>query len=171
MNNYIEAGLSLGTNLGDRIGYLREATAKIGQIPGIEIVAQSPIYETEPVGVKPEYQHLAYLNAALVLSITISPDELSEAIHQIETDMGRSRGNDRYAPRPIDIDILYVGQFVRQTAELTLPHPEWAHRRFVLQPLADIRPHLQLPGVSADIQTLLAQLPKGEAVTPIKGSL
>ena len=83
----------------------------------------------------------------------------SDAIHKIEADMGRVRGEDRNAPRTIDIDILYAGNITRSDGILDLPHPKWAHRRFVLQPLADVRPFLHLPGESRVISDILKALP------------
>ena len=164
-NHSMEVGLSIGGNIGDRLNHLRNAVQAMTQTAGIELQAVSPVYETEPVGVKPEYQDMPYLNAVVIISSTRPLPALSEAIHNIEKKLGRTRTDDRFAPRTIDIDILYAGDNVRKDDELTLPHPRWAQRRFVLQPLADVRPDLHIPGSSQSVAEHLAALPQNnEAV-------
>jgi len=155
----MEIGFSLGTNLGDRLANLREAAARLAALPGTTILARSRIYETAPVGVKPQYRDMAYLNAVLIISTGLPVEEVSLRIHAIETDMGRVRTDDRFAPRPIDIDILYAGGDIRDDDDLTLPHPRWAERRFVVQPLADVRPGLIVPGCRQTVARILATLP------------
>ncbi len=154
-----EAGLSLGSNLGDRLDALRRARSAVAALPGIAIVAASPVYETEPVGVRDEWRDLPYLNAVLALDCAMPPAALSAAIHAIETALGRVRTADRYAPRPIDIDILYLDALTLRTPELTVPHHAWTSRRFVVQPLADIRPELRLPGETRSCAEILSALP------------
>jgi len=162
----IEAGLSLGTNLGDRLGNLRAAATHIAALPHTTLIARSGIYETAPVGVRPEYRHLAYLNAVLIIATGLTPDALSGHIHAIETLMGRVRTTDRFAPRVIDIDILYAGDQILDDDALTLPHPRWSQRRFVMQPLADVRPDLILPRAGQSVASLLARHTGSDAVTP-----
>ncbi len=156
--NSFESGLSLGTNQGDRMANLMEAARLIESLPETQIIARSMIYETAPVGVKPQYRHLAYLNAVLIVSTALEVEELSSAIHDIESAMGRVRTRDRFAPRIIDIDILYVGDRVCGDEQLTLPHPRWAQRRFVVQPLCDVRPDLVLPGSRKTVNEILGGL-------------
>ncbi len=153
-----ESGLSLGTNQGDRIANLIEAARQIEALPQTEIIARSKIYETAPVGVKPQYRHLAYLNAVLIVSTGLAIEELSAAIHEIEAGMGRVRTSDHFAPRTIDVDILYAGNRICGEEELILPHPRWAQRRFVVQPLCDVRPDLTLPGCRMCVKEILAGL-------------
>ncbi len=160
----MEAGISIGSNLGDRLANLRASREGIASIPAVQVVASSPVYETEPVGVKPEYRDLKFLNTVLIVETTLSADELQEALAAVEEKLGRLRGDDRFAPRIIDIDILYAGPLVTETERLTLPHPRWARRRFVVQPLADVRASLILPGVSQTVQDILDALPPGEDV-------
>jgi 2-amino-4-hydroxy-6-hydroxymethyldihydropteridine diphosphokinase len=160
----VEVGLSLGSNLGDRLANLRAARARIAALPGVRIAAAAPVYETEPVGVKPEHRHLSFLNTVLVLDANLPVEDLHLALAAIESDLGRVREGDRYAPRRIDIDVLYGGPAVRPDAELTLPHPRWSARRFVVQPLADVRPDLVLPGAAASVREVLASLPPAESV-------
>lgn len=155
----METGLSLGSNLGDRLASLREARVRIAALTGVKRLASSPVYETEPVGVRPEHRHLGYLNAVLIVDVSISADRLSDAIHAIEAGLGRVRGGERYAPRPIDIDILYVGDEQRADPQLTVPHPAWAERRFVVQPLADVCPALIMPGDTRTCREVLSTLP------------
>jgi len=160
----MEIGLSLGSNLGDRAAMLRAARDRIAALHGVAVVAQAPLYETEPVGVKPEYRHLAFLNTVLVLETEVDPAELRRQLAGIEADLGRQRVADKFAPRAIDIDMLYAGEVESASADLTLPHPRWAGRRFVLQPLADVRPDLVLPGAAGTVAHCLARLEDGADV-------
>ena len=160
----MEVGLSLGSNWGDRVTHLAEARRRIEQIPETRIIAQASLYETEPVGVKPEYQHLKFLNTVLILESNGPVEKLHAALAKIENELGRVRSGDRFAPRIIDIDILYAGDKVMDQDELTIPHPRWSKRRFVLQPLVDVRPDLVLPGIHLSAQELLASLPSTESV-------
>jgi len=162
----MEIALSLGTNMGDRLANLRGACARIEALPDTRVIARSRIYETAPVGVKPVYRDMAYLNAVLIIETELPVEAVSDRIHAIEADMGRVRGDDRFAPRPIDIDILYAGREIRDEDSLTLPHPRWAERRFVLQPLADVRPDMILPGHSQRVTDLLANLGGENDVVP-----
>jgi 2-amino-4-hydroxy-6-hydroxymethyldihydropteridine diphosphokinase len=155
----MEIGLSLGSNLGDRLENLREAARRIAALPEVHLMAVAPVYQTEPVDAQPEYRHLRYLNTVLVIDGPSDLDTFSGAIHRIEDELGRQRGPDRNAPRTIDIDVLYAGNTRRADGKLDLPHPRWAQRRFVVQPLADVRPGLRLPGCDGTIAEQLSQLP------------
>ena len=161
----MEVGLSLGSNLGDRLAMLREACRRIATLPGVRIKAISPAYETEPVDMQPAFASMLFLNAVAILDAESDLDALSGQLHAIESAMGRRRGADRNAPRPIDIDLLYAGETRRDSPELTLPHPRWAERRFVLQPLADVRPNLRLPGSQRTVRETLDALPASGAIT------
>lgn len=160
----MEYGLSLGSNLGDRLDFLMQARACVSNIVGVSGILHSPVYETEAVGVRLEHKDMAYLNAVLVVQSELTPAELSDAIHAIEARLGRVRTEDRFAPRPIDIDILYAGQTMMDDEALTLPHPRWAERRFVAQPLADIKPDLVFPGDRKTVHEVLDTLPEEPAV-------
>lgn len=164
METLLEVGLSLGSNLGDRVATLAHAKKRIGALDGVKIVAASSLYETEPVGVKPEFQHLKFINAVLVLKTRLPVTELHTHLEEIEHELGRVRVEDKYAPRALDIDVLYAGEIVSDRPQLTLPHPRWAQRRFVLAPLAEIRGDLVLPGADQTVRQHLAALPAGEAV-------
>jgi len=155
----MEIGLGLGSNLNQRLENLREATRRVSHLPGTRVVAKAPIYETEPVDVKPEYIPLDYLNTVIIIESSMELSALSDAIHTIEADMGRVRTGDRNAPRTIDIDILYADTIQQTTGTLDLPHPRWTQRRFVVQPLADVRPFLRLPGETRVVSDILKNLP------------
>lgn len=159
-----EVGLSLGSNLGDRRALLCEGRRRLLALPGVGVAVCSPLYETEPVGAQPQYMDRLFLNAVIVLEYTGRLDALAAAIHRIEAGMGRVRSSDRNAPRSLDIDLIYAGMCVIKTPTLTLPHPSWAARRFVAQPLADLRPGLRLPGADGTVSERLARLPDAPAV-------
>ena len=158
----MEIGLSLGSNLGDRLAHLQAAREAVRRLPGVTLVAQAPVYETEPVGVKPEFAHLTFLNTVLILASARPAAELQQDLAEVERRLGRVRGEDRFAPRAIDIDVLFAGDLWLETDRLTLPHPRWARRRFVVQPLADVRPDLVLPGAGRTVRAVLDALPAGE---------
>jgi len=161
----MELILSLGSNLGDRLAHLRVARDRIARLAGVRVVAQAPVYETEPVGVKPEYQHLKYLNTVLVVETTRLLEDVHRELARLEAEAGRVRGEDRFAPRTLDIDILFAGDTRCDTAHLSIPHPRWAGRRFVVQPLCEVRPDLVIPGTRETVREVLARLPPGEALT------
>jgi 2-amino-4-hydroxy-6-hydroxymethyldihydropteridine diphosphokinase len=154
-----EVALSIGSNLGNRLAALAEARRRALAIPRVAFVAHSRVYETEPVGVRPEHRTQWFLNAVLLVTSDLSPDDLLHGIHRIETDMGRARASDRNAPRPVDIDIVYIGDQVIRSPSLRVPHPRWRERRFVVQPLADVRPDDVLPGERLTVREILDRLP------------
>jgi 2-amino-4-hydroxy-6-hydroxymethyldihydropteridine diphosphokinase len=159
-----EAGLSLGTNMGDRLAFLKEARKRIEALPDVRVAAASPVYETEPIGVMPQYKDMKFLNAVLIVEGAWTAHELYDMMQEVEAAMGRHRGLDRYAPRTIDIDLIYVGDARIRSGGLVIPHPRWTSRRFVLQPLADVRPNLVLPGDRRTVRQVLAELEDGEQV-------
>jgi 2-amino-4-hydroxy-6-hydroxymethyldihydropteridine diphosphokinase len=152
------AYLSLGSNVGDREAQLRAAVDRL-QTEG-RIVTVSSFYETEPV----EFTDQAwFLNCALALETTDTPEQLMSAILQIEQQMGRQRIQ-RKGPRTIDIDILLFDGEVLESPALTIPHAAMHQRRFVLQPLAEIAPAVPHPVLKKTIQELLEALPPGQTV-------
>jgi 2-amino-4-hydroxy-6-hydroxymethyldihydropteridine diphosphokinase len=129
----MRAFLALGSNLGDREAYLREAIAGIP-----DVVAVSSIYETEPVGSSGRY-----LNAVVQLETDLTPRALLEVCRRLETAAHRERdANDRYAARTLDVDVLLVGDLTVDEPDLEVPHPRMWERPFVLIPLADLAPDL-----------------------------
>ncbi|SHF12415.1 2-amino-4-hydroxy-6-hydroxymethyldihydropteridinediphosphokinase [Caldanaerobius fijiensis DSM 17918] len=133
------AYLSIGSNLGDRYGFLKKAIAAL-QDAGIEIVRCSSVYETIPVGY---IEQPNFLNAVLEVQTNYSPHQLLDIIHAVERDLGRQR-NIRWGPRTIDIDILLYDEIYVSDEDLVIPHPEMLKRAFVLVPLGEIRPDIVL---------------------------
>ncbi len=155
----MEYGLSFGTNQGDALGHLIDGGRRVAAIPGIVCTARSRIYETDPVDVQQQYRDVMFLNSVMIVEGRLSPEELSECLHVIEADMGRVRTADRNAPRTIDIDIIYAGNLRIDTPRLTIPHHRWSERRFVVEPLCDVRPELVLPGAEKTVRDILNSLP------------
>jgi 2-amino-4-hydroxy-6-hydroxymethyldihydropteridine diphosphokinase len=131
------AFIGLGSNLGDRLATLRQATDTL-RAAG-DVVATSPVYETEPVG-GPEQQG-PYLNVVVELATTDGPRQLLERCQALEEAAQRVR-TVRWGPRTLDADVLLVGELETDEADLIVPHPRMWERRFVLQPLADLAPEL-----------------------------
>lgn len=132
------AHLGLGSNLGDRFGFLQGAVTGLAATPGIEVVAVSKVYETEPVGGP---RQGPYLNAVVALDTGLSAIELLEVAQRLEAAAGRRRA-ERWGPRSLDVDVLLVGEERIATDRLTVPHPGVFQRGFVLAPLADVAPAL-----------------------------
>ena len=150
------AYLSLGSNLGDRLRLIQEAFAALTVEAG-PVTALSSLYETEPWGFSSPHR---FLNVALALETTLSPETLLAVTQRIERDLGRTHKSvdGRYADRTIDIDLLFVGDAVLDTPALTLPHPRLHLRRFVLEPLCEIAPDLCHPLLRKSVSQLLAEL-------------
>jgi 2-amino-4-hydroxy-6-hydroxymethyldihydropteridine diphosphokinase len=148
-------GVALGSNLGDRLANLRAARDSIVDLAEDKSVRASRVYETEPVGCEPGAGK--FLNAVLEIEYDGDPTELLEKLIRIEETLGRDRDHARNVSRKIDIDILYADDLVINNERLQLPHPRMDQRKFVLQPLADIRPDLVLPGQEKSVSDLLAQ--------------
>lgn len=148
--------VGLGSNLGDRLLHLAEATRRVAALPGVVVVARAPVVET-PALVPPgeRFPQPPYLNTALELATALPPRALLARLLEVEAGMGRRRTT-RWAPRVIDLDLLLVGGLVLETPGLTLPHPGLASRRFVLQPLAALAPDLPHPTLGRTLSALLA---------------
>src|SRR5262245_41480008 len=134
--------LGLGSNVGDRAGHLREAIEMLGE-RGVEVEAVSSAYETEPVGEVLDQPD--FLNAAIRIRTELEPEVLLEVCKAIEVEQGRMLAPSRHSPRPLDIDLLLLGNVELSPERLTLPHPEVKSRRFVLAPLLELDPDLTLP--------------------------
>jgi 2-amino-4-hydroxy-6-hydroxymethyldihydropteridine diphosphokinase len=156
-----QAFVALGSNLGDRDAHLAAALAALRASAGIELVAASPVYETDPVGPPPQG---AYLNAALQLRTTLSPNQLLDRLLEIEAIEGRSRGPERDAPRCLDLDLLFYAQRVVCSSNLEIPHPRLASRAFVLTPLCDLAPDFVHPVLGESIRVLEARVRDPKAV-------
>jgi 2-amino-4-hydroxy-6-hydroxymethyldihydropteridine diphosphokinase len=138
--------LGLGSNEGDRLGALRAAREELGR-RAVTVVASSSVYETAPQGevlAQPDF-----LNACLAIDTELDPEGLLDACKDVERALGRVPGGPRHGPRPIDVDVLLLGDLVHSSERLILPHPEVTARRFVLEPLLEIDPDLALPDGTA----------------------
>lgn len=159
----MRTGIALGSNIEPRLAHLQSARERIFRLhSGVEPLLCSKVYETSPVGCPADSP--LFLNAALEVSTELEPQNLFDEVKKIERDLGRPPSAERNAPRVIDIDLLYCENLTISTPSLTLPHPRIALRRFVLRPLADIRPELLLPGLSKRVQELLEELQSDETV-------
>jgi 2-amino-4-hydroxy-6-hydroxymethyldihydropteridine diphosphokinase len=134
--------LGLGSNVGDREGHLAAAIEALRR-QGVIVEAVSSLYETEPVGELLDQPD--FLNAAIRIRTPLEPEQLLDLCKSIEAELGRSLGGPRHGPRPIDIDLLLLGEIELSSARLTLPHREVSSRRFVLLPLLELDPALALP--------------------------
>jgi 2-amino-4-hydroxy-6-hydroxymethyldihydropteridine diphosphokinase len=152
--------LGLGSHVGDRESHLRAAVGLLRE-GGVEVEAVSSAYETEPVG---EVRDQAdFLNAAIRIRTALEPEELLDLCKRIEAERGRSLDAPRHSPRPLDLDLLLLGDLELKTERLTLPHPEVTSRRFVLAPLLELDPDLMLPD-GTELSGALALLGPGQFV-------
>ncbi len=134
--------LGLGSNVGDREAHLRAAVEMLRE-RGVEVEAVSSAYETEPVG--EVLDQADFLNAAIRIRTELEPEALLDLCKEIEVARGRALDAPRHSPRPLDVDLLLLGEVELSTDRLTLPHPEVTSRRFVLAPLLELDPGLALP--------------------------
>lgn len=146
--------VALGSNLGDRGAFLRDAVVHLRAL-GV-LVGASSLYETEPIG-GPEQDQ--YINAVVVLDTALTARELLEALLGIERRLGRER-NARWGPRTIDLDLIAFGDDVINEPGLTVPHPRFTERRFVLEPILETFPDVVIPGhddLRAELESLYGQ--------------
>ena len=152
----MRTGVALGSNLGDRLGNLRAARKAILALPNVKPpVLSSAIYETEPVGCEQGAEK--FLNAVVEFDYEGDPARLLEQLIRIEEALGRKRDHSKNISRAIDIDLLYCGDCSIEDERLQLPHPRIHLRKFVLQPLTDVRADLVLPNQRKTIRELLAE--------------
>lgn len=159
----MRVGIALGSNLDDRMANLRTARKAIVDVVSNKSFLASPVYETEPVNCEPGAAK--FLNAVLEIDYDGDPTELMDEMIRVEESLGRRRDHARNVSRKIDIDLLYADELTVENEQLQLPHPRMHLRRFVLQPLADIRPELLLPGQIKPARQLLAELKDSATVT------
>lgn len=135
--------IGLGSNLGDREANLRQAVDALQDQPEVEVSAWSSIYETAPQGAVLDQPN--FLNAAVRIETDLDPVSLLEVCKRIESDLGRAPDAPRHSPRPVDLDLLLLGDAALVTDRLTLPHPELRTRHFVVAPLLELDPDAMLP--------------------------
>ena len=160
----MRTAVALGSNLGNRLGNLLAARSAILDLSNVKLpVLSSAIYETEPVDCEPGANK--FLNAVAEFDYEGNPVSLLEQLIRIEEALGRARDHVKNVSRAIDIDLLYCGDRNIEDQRLRLPHPRLHLRKFVLQPLADIRPGLILPGQAKTVRRLLEEVKEsGEVV-------
>ena len=158
--------LGLGSNVGDAAGHLR-AAVELLEAEGIEVDAASSTYVTEPVGEVLDQPD--FLKAAVRIRTDLEPEALLDACKRVEAARGRSFDAPRHSPRPLDVDLLLLGDVEISNDRLTLPHREVTTRRFVLVPLLELDPELALPD-GTRLAEVLNALPEGQRVT-LQGSL
>jgi 2-amino-4-hydroxy-6-hydroxymethyldihydropteridine diphosphokinase len=155
-----EGFLGLGSNVGDRRENLQAAAAALRE-RGVDVLAASSVYETEPVGEVLDQR--AFFNACLRVRTALDPEALLDVCKAVERELGRAPGGVRHGPRPIDVDVLLLGDETYRSERLTLPHEQVTSRRFVLVPLLELAPDLVVPGDGAAADAL-AELGPGQDV-------
>ena len=159
--------LGLGSNVGDRRANLQAAVDALGA-QGVRVLASSATYDTDPVG--EILDQPAFLNACLRVETGLGPEELLDACKAVEREGGRAPGGPRHGPRPIDVDVLLLGDLEHTSARLRLPHEEVLSRRFVLIPLLELDFGLRTPA-GESLADALAALPVDEGVRRAGGPL
>lgn len=139
------AYVGLGANLGPREVTLLRAADLLAAADGVEVVAVSQLRETDPVGV---IEQPPFLNGAIALDTSLSPRAVLELLLEIEEELGRVRG-ERWGPRTVDLDLLVYGDERVDEDGLHVPHPRLHERRFALEPLAELDPELEIPGLGS----------------------
>jgi 2-amino-4-hydroxy-6-hydroxymethyldihydropteridine diphosphokinase len=147
--------VGLGSNVGDRLGFLQKAVSELEHTPGFAVTSISSVYETEPVGKKNQPQ---FLNAAVELRCPVSASQLYVRMKEIEQKIGRTP-TERWGPREIDLDLLYFDDEVIESSTFVVPHRESSIRRFVLVPLSEIAADFVDPAKKCSVRTLLESCP------------
>jgi 2-amino-4-hydroxy-6-hydroxymethyldihydropteridine diphosphokinase len=151
----VRAYVGLGSNLGDREGTVRAALGRLRHLPETKVLRVSTLRNTEPVGYLDQPR---FLNGAAELETRLSARRLLGALLELERAFGRDRANvPAQGPRTLDLDLLLYGQEQIDEPGLEIPHPRLHQRRFVLEPLAELDPSLEVPG-KGSVQTLLSRL-------------
>lgn len=160
-----KAALSFGANVGNRLGNIKKAL-RLLQSKGINIIKKSDVFETQPFGIENQPR---FLNACAIIETSLEPLELLELVKRIEKEIGRIT-RERWGPREIDIDILFMGNIHIQSDKLTIPHKGIQERRFVLEPLCQISPEWIHPVLDQSAESLMQKLDsKDNSVLKIAG--
>jgi 2-amino-4-hydroxy-6-hydroxymethyldihydropteridine diphosphokinase len=144
MDLWYPAYIGVGSNLEDPRAQLLRAFSKLAELPGTRVVLRSPVYRSRPFG---PVEQPDFVNAVVGVLTQLEPHPLLASLRAIEAAQGRPEQRERWGPRVIDLDLLVYGRERRQDPELTVPHPGIVERNFVLYPLADIAPDLDIPGL------------------------
>ena len=139
----MRAYVALGSNLGDSRQQLLDAIKNLAELPHTRLLARSRLYRTSPWGM---HDQPDFLNATVALETSLQPHDLLDALLEIERAAGRRRNGERWGPRTLDLDLLHVAGKTISDDRLTLPHPHIAERAFVLLPLSELAPDLEIPG-------------------------
>ncbi|MBX7158128.1 MAG: 2-amino-4-hydroxy-6-hydroxymethyldihydropteridine diphosphokinase [Verrucomicrobiae bacterium] len=164
----VEVGIGLGSNLGDRWEHLTEALHFLKNLSVNHFLEVSPFYETSPVHCTTGAP--LFLNAVAIIQSREAPEELLEKLRGFERARGRAEVYEKNSSRPLDLDILFWGDRMVKSEKLMIPHPRLLQRRFVLQPLCDLRPNLILPGETQPLHYFLSHLTSQEEVTRVKNN-
>ena len=158
MDTWQPAYIGVGSNLEDPRAQVLAAFERLGELPRTRVVLTSRLYRSRPLGpvAQPDF-----VNAAAGLITRLDSSSLLDHLHALERTMGRPEQHERWGPRIIDLDLLAYGSERRADARLTLPHPEIVKRNFVLYPLADIAPGLELPGLGRVVELAAAVSAEG----------
>ena len=154
--------LSLGSNIGDRVGYIQQATSLLSANPDINIVATSSFYESEPWQMNSQNW---FVNAIVQITTSLSPENLLDECQRIESQLGRplNRGTE-YIDRTIDIDILFFDNLILNNSRLTIPHMHFHKRAFVLVPMLEIAEDFVHPFFGKTVESLYEEIEEPEMV-------
>lgn len=164
-SNTNRAFLAFGGNLGQPLAQFRQARTLLARHPQIDVVAGAPLYRTPAVGGPADQPD--YLNSVVEINTGLTATELLRFCQSIENEAGRTR-DVHWGPRTLDIDLLFHGDKIIDSPELTLPHPRLHERHFVLLPLNDLAPEFVHPRLDLSVAQLLRQLPPADGITQLK---
>lgn len=147
--------LGVGSNQGERLAHISRAIRAVADEPGVALRQMAPIIETAAVGGPPQGP---YLNTVIEVDTALGPHDLLRRLQAIERRLGREPSPERWAPRPIDLDILLYGEQVVEEPGLVIPHPRLHERAFVLEPLAQLAPEVLHPVMRESVGALRAKI-------------
>lgn len=155
------AFLSVGSNVGERERSVLRGMRRLDSST-VRVLQMSSLFETEPLDCAPMRR---FVNAVVEVNTLLPPGDLLKRLQALERDLGRRNGHNE--PRPLDVDIVAYGNLVQDDAALTIPHPRYRHRLFVLAPLAEIAPSFRCPQTGIGVETLLERIASSQIVTRI----
>jgi 2-amino-4-hydroxy-6-hydroxymethyldihydropteridine diphosphokinase len=167
MKHEVTAYIGLGSNLGDRLGYLQSAVDRLHETTGIRVTRVSRVYETAPVGVTEQPD---FLNLVAELRTTLSAEAILDVLLSVERSLRRVRLV-RWGPRTIDLDLLLYGEETINRPSLIVPHPRMTERAFVLVPLGELAGNHRIPGTDATVGEWIARLPAEEGIRLYEGRI